>query len=195
LHVLSEDRTVRSADDKISDRFDPYGVHIYTTEAGADRLATVVKAKEHVAAYKRRLAEENRNNLAFVGNGGKIRASSQQESMYLNDGTVDHLECRVSARPGRPAWVEVTLAEARPVARVVMDTTSYAEGHRLHDARVLVRVGGKWQAVAHVEGNRDETVFEFEFPATTTDAVRVEITKPQSTVALCEIRVFGPSKK
>ena len=33
---------------------------------------------------------------------------------------------------------------------------------------------------------------EFTFPAATANTVRGEITKPQSTVALTEIRVFGP---
>ena len=195
LHVLSEDRTVHTTGDSIRDRFEPYGVHIYTTIAAAKHLATIVEAKEQVAAYKKRLADENRDNLAFAGNGGKVRASTYPETMYLNDGTVDHLGWRASPKPDHPAWAEVRLAEARPVARVVVDATPFVEGYRLHDARILLRVADRWQAVAHVEGNTQQTVFEFTFPVTTTDAVRIEITKPQSTVVLCEIRVFGPSSK
>ena len=195
LQVLSENRTVRATDGRISDRFEPYGVHVYTTTAPARRLATVAAVKEQVAAYKKQLADENRNNLAFAGNGGKVQASTYPRSIYLNDGTVDHIEWRESPRPDRPAWAEITLAKSHPVARVVVDATPFKDRYRLSDARILLRVAGQWQAVAQVEGNTDQTVFEFTFPAVTTDAVRVEITKPQSTVALTEIRVFGPSEK
>ena len=198
LHALSEDRAVRASDGKISDHFEPYGVHIYTTAAGADRLATVVTVKEEVVAYKKRLAEENTGNLAFVGNGGKVlQASTYSQSMYLNDGTANHPTWRDGPRPGRPAWAEVTLAKARPVNRIVVDGTlfSLVSEHPFHDARVLLRVGGQWKEVGSVKDNRKKTVFNFKFPPITTDAVRVEITEPQATVVLSEIRVFGPSEK
>ncbi len=198
LHVLSEDRPVRASDGKISDRFEPYGVHIYTTVAGADRLATLVTVKEEVVAYKKRLADENRGNLAFVGNGSKVlRASDYTQSMYLNDGTANHPTWRGGPAPGRPAWVELALAKARPVNRIVVDGTlfSLVSEHPFHDARVLLRVGGQWKEVGSVKDNRKKTVFNFKFPPITTDAVRVEITEPQATVVLSEIRVFGPSVK
>ena len=124
-----------------------------------------------------------------------MQALTYPQSIYLNDGTVDHIEWRASPRPDRPAWAEITLAKAHPVARVVVDATPFKDRYRLSDARILLRVAGQWQAVAQVEGNTDQTVFEFTFPAVTADAVRVEITKPQSTVVLSEIRVFGPSEK
>ena len=97
------------------------------TIAGASAGEIAASQEKWVAAYKKQLADENRNNLAFAGNGGKVQASTYPRSIYLNDGTVDHIEWRESPMPHRPAWAEITLAKPHPVARVVVDATPFKD--------------------------------------------------------------------
>ena len=79
-----------------------------------------------------------------------------------------------------------------------------AEGIGKAEVEILIEAleGGRWIGrelpVVHDGAFRLRIrveSFEFTFPPITTDAVRVEITEPQATVVLSEIRVFGPSPK
>ena len=190
LAVLSENRTVRPTGGVIRDRFEPYGVHVYTTLPGAAALPTVDAVKAEVVAYKQRLADENRDNLAFAGNGATVTAAAYSKAMYLNDGTVNHPNWQFSPKPGKPAWAEVAFPKSATVSRIVLDATPFQYfATRTTDAAAFVRVQGKWRQVGKVENN-DKPVITFSFDPIATDAIRIE--SPQTKLVLwAEIRAFA----
>ncbi|MCK5801538.1 MAG: hypothetical protein KAI66_01840, partial [Lentisphaeria bacterium] len=190
LTVLSEGRLMRPRDGIIRDRFEPYGVHIYTTLPQADRLATVGTIKAEVVAYKRRLAEENKDNLAFVGTGATVTASAYSKAMYLNDGTVNHPNWQFRTKPGEPAWAEVKLKRKETLSRIVLDATPYQYySTRTLNLTASVRVDGKWLVVGKVENN-DKKVITFAFAPVATDGIRIE-SAGTKLVLWAEIRAFA----
>ena len=190
LTVLCEGRTVRVRDGVIRDRFEPYGVHVYTTLPGAKALPTVAGVQQEVLAYKRRLAEANKGNLAFAGNGAVVTASAYSKAMYLNDGTVNHPNWQFVPKPGQPAWAEVALKAKAAVSRIVVDTTPfYYHATRCPDLAASVRVDGKWQRVGAVQNN-DKKVVTFTFDPIPADAIRIESVSG-GLVLWAEIQAFG----
>jgi hypothetical protein len=190
LHVISEDRTVGVSDNTLRDSFGPYAVHIYSSASLDTSLPTVAQINGTIAEYEQQLAERNADNLAFIGNGARIKTSKYSGSEWLIDGTTDHTTWGDSGKDGEPVWLEIHLPQAKRVSRMVVDATPYYyHAVRIHDARLLVRDGDAWRQVASIKDN-DATTFELSFDPVTTDAVRLEITKPDY-ITLTELQLFG----
>ena len=190
LTVLSEGRTVHPRGGILRERFEPYGVHVYTTLPGAGDLATVQDVRAEVVAYKQRLADENEDNLAFSGNGAVVTASAYRMAMHLNDGTVNHPNWKFSPKPGEPAWAEVELKNKAAISRIVLDATPFHyHSVRTEDLAAFVRVEGAWREVGKVDNN-DRKVITCTFEPVVTDAIRVESAKSK-LVLWSEIRAFA----
>jgi hypothetical protein len=202
LQVVPEGRSVPLAGDRLTDRFDTYEVHVYTTGPQPD-LPTV---KEIVAEIEQANVKRRKpGNLVFQefeGDGVQVAASSSKAGGYRRpdtglwhvvDGVIDkldHYHCLTwqdTTDNEFPDWLEIKLPQAQRIGRVVV----YPFEKSLKDYAVQVYVNGDWRDADKVTGqNADEITHKF--APVTTDRVRLFVTAangPNSRVT--EVEVYG----
>jgi len=203
LTVVSEDRSVAVAGDTFTDRFDTFGVHVYTTSTAKPDLPTVQAIRAEIAKANR--ARHKPGNLVFQqfeGQGVAVRASSNGGSKFRRgdatlwhvvDGviaTFDHYKSLMwhDATPGRhPDWIEIRMPKAQRVGRVVV----YPFEKSLKDYAVQVFVDGTWQDVDRVAGKSEDRIAH-RFGPVTTDRIRLWVTATNTPLSqVNEIEVYA----
>jgi len=202
LHVISEGRSVAVKGDAITDAFDTFGVHVYTTSADRPDLPTVKQIEVEIAAANR--ARRKPGNLVFQaleGDGVVLRASSNTSGKFRRpdnglwhvvDGvisTFDHYKCLMwyDATPDEhPDWLEIQMPQAHRIGRVVVHPFEKS----LRDYAVQVFVDGKWQDVDRVTGKNDD-VITHQFTPVTSDRIRLWVTATNTPLSqVNEIEVY-----
>jgi len=202
LQVISEGRSVALDAGALTDRFDAYEVHVYTTSGQKPDLLTVAQIRQQIdEANARRRKPGNLALQMFEGDGVVVTASSNQADKFRRadtglwhvvDGVIDKLD-----RDGNltwqdktdnqgPDWLEIRLPQARRVGRVVV----YPFEKSLQDYAVQVYAHGQWQNVDQVAGqNADRIVHRF--APVTTDRVRLLVTATHGPRAkVTEVEVY-----
>ena len=200
LNVASEGRTVAVKGDQISDHFDTWEVHVYST-GPVPKLATVKEIEAQIAAAN--AARRKPGNLAyqeFEGDGVVVSVSSTSGKFrrpdtglwHVVDGVVD-AEDRykvlgwhdITEKAG-PDWLEVKLPQARTVGRVVV----YPFDKSLRDYAVQAWVNGEWRDMAKATGQSGDMATH-SFAPVQTDRMRVFVTATNGPVAgITEIEVY-----
>ena len=203
LQVVSEGRSVPLDGDRLTDRFDTFEVHVYTTGEAPD-LPTVAEIVAEIDAANE--ARRRPGNLAFQmfeGDGVIVSASSSRAGRgrradvalwHVVDGVIDvsdryHCLTWQDDTPDEfPDRLEIALPEAHSIGRVVV----YPFEQSLRDYRVEASVDGEWREVAAVSGQQADRI-EHEFGPVTTDRIRLVVTAangPNSMVT--EVEVYEP---
>ncbi len=200
LQVVSEGRSVPLDGDRLTDRFDTFEVHVYTT-GDAPELPTVAEIVAEIDAANQ--ARRKPGNLAFQmfeGDGVSVSASSSRAGRgrradvalwHVVDGVIDagdryHCLTWQDDTPDEfPDWLEIRLAEAHGVGRVVV----YPFERSLRDYSVEAFVDGEWREVAAIGGQQTDRI-EHEFEPVTTERIRLVVTAangPNSMVTEVEV--------
>ncbi len=189
LHVVGEGRQVQTAGGAISDGFDIYATHIYTTnDALADRplLETIIREIAEADA-----ARKKPGNLAFEDRGVEVTVSSG--ARYGNtparvvDGVETGMGWRADHTVGGEQWLALHWPEEESFSRVIVYTTNVL------GLQVQVPTEGEdeWATVAEVSG---EERLEVSFDAVTSDTLRLvvtEVAEDTRGAAIQEVEVYA----
>jgi len=150
LYVVSEERTVPLVDGSaVTDRFDVYATHIYTTDARAGARAGMADVLEQIAAAN--AARKKPGNLAFEDFGTRVEASSNSAYGSTPERVVDGIEGGMFWEDGTPReypdWLAVRWPEPVTLGRAVVITPTLA------DFEVQVLDGEEWRTAGKVQGN------------------------------------------
>ncbi len=196
MKVLSENRTIKVVGGKIHDVFKRYDTHIYYVNIpAADKLTSINIIEKQIAEFKKKVKDANRDNLAFVGNGAVVKASTYKFSIWLNDGIIDEPTWSSLASEKRPAWVEISLPNEQVVSKVVVNATPfYSHSVKLNKFSVYVDKNNVWRKVSTFSDNSNKRkIIECSFNPVSTNKIRIEFFKP-SYITIAEIQVYGKSK-
>ncbi len=127
LTVVSESRTVPVKDGAVTDRFEKYATHIYTTDKELGSRAQVQDALTEIAAAEQ--AMKKPGNLAFKDSGVVVEASSSRgdHEMKAVDGAMKGLAWCDNTYLKLPDWLSLTWPEPQTIGRVVIYTGSIAD--------------------------------------------------------------------
>ena len=203
LNVVSEGRSVQPKADVVSDSFDTWETHIYTTSAEDPGLKTVQEVTGIIEAeYAKR---QKPGNLAFQrwsNQSVDISYSSRAgdyppEPWHICDGITDisGYEIRFESQhtwtdntPNEsPDWVALKFKKPHSINRVVV----YAEKESIKLYKIQVKQGADWAVV--VEGNNaGSNRFEKKFAPVATDEIRLLITATNGPHAVVtEMEIYG----
>ena len=161
LIVVSEGREVAVGDDGFADRFEEGDARIYTTDPAGARFTTIAAVEEELARRKHDSAKPG--NLLHVSAGTRAAASQgyyapwfDQYYYYAINGITDDLGWCASHAGGKPAWLELALAEPASIGRVVIHTPNLKD----YDLSFQAPTGEVNDA--EIRGN-EETVVEHNF--------------------------------
>jgi hypothetical protein len=196
LFVVSEGRAVRPAGGKLTDAFEPYATHIYTTDRRLAQRETIAQTQAQVDQAN--AARRKSGNLAFEDLGAKVEVSSKSTYGSTPDRVVDGVPSGMAWQDGTrnansgknefPDWIAVAFPGEQTVARVVVYTDT------LRDYDVQVKQGEDWRTVAQVRGGAEASL-DSRFEAVKTTAVRLLITATRDdkqSSRVYEIEVYGP---
>ncbi|MFW5867099.1 MAG: sugar-binding protein [Armatimonadota bacterium] len=168
LHVVSEDRQVQSAGGSITDSFDIYATHIYTTDATLDDTPTLASVRQRIAEAD--AAREKPGNLAFEDRGVEVEVSSGARYGNTPARVVDGIETGMGWRADQAAdgdqWLALRWPEEQTFSRVVVFTPTIAE------LAVQAPDGDGWRTIGHARGD-GEGPLEATFDSTTADRLRL----------------------
>jgi len=203
LAVISEGRSVVSKAGVITDSFDTWETHVYTTSTEDPGLKTVKEITEIIEAeYAKR---QKAGNLAFQrwSNGSVDITSSSRNGLYppepwhVCDGITNlsginiRFENQHSWSDGTPNkspdWLALKFKKPHRVSRVVV----YTSKKSIKDYRIQARKGDNWIDVAHGKNNNAAKI-EHSFKPVATDQVRLFVTASNGPHAIVlEIEVYG----
>ena len=206
LQVISEDRMIEVKKDALTDQFDTFETHVYTTATKKPDLLAVKDICRLIdeANQKRKKA----GNLAFQmfeGDGVIVRASSvagkyrrgNSGLWHLVDGVIDTgespgadthtlLRWKDTTPNEFPDWVEIQLPAAHPIDKVIV----YPFKKSLKDYAIQAFVGDEWQDVDRASG-KNEDVITHTFGPVTTNRIRLWITATNGPHAwISEVEVY-----
>ena len=218
MKVASEKRSVKTANNVISDQFGPMATHIYIAgniPSDAADIAAInaeIKAADDARFKKGNLAaagELSRAEIYDYKNGiipagiPKATASSSVNRMQeaacaylLQDGL-----CETIAPPAwnvwtprsddRQPWIQYDFGKKVKFSKVTVWSTIAKDGEKspVIAAEVQIIKGGKWITIAKIDNNTQPT-FTIPFPTEEADKVRLLITKTRKLPALSEVEVF-----
>lgn len=202
MQVISEGRSVTPTDGTITDSFQDWESHVYTTSSETSVLKTVQEISALIEAeYARR---HKPGNIAFQrwdGQSVEISFSSRKGEYppfpwHVCDGLTNflgeshgfglHTWC--DGTPDKsPDWIALKFKKPHRVNRVVVSTV----GKCLKDYTIQAWQGTTWVDVAQGKNNEAERI-EHAFPATLTDQVRLYVTANHGPhVMISEIEVYA----
>ena len=204
LYVVGEGRKITPQNGRFSDTFNNYQVHIYTTDANAQKVKNIADVEKSIAAANN--ARRKPGNLAFQmfeHDSLQISASSNAGMMrradsglwHVTDGVIVNYKNRNSnftvwqdKTPNKaPDWIELKFAEPVTMGRVKV----CAYENSLRDFDVQVWKNGKFVTVGKVR-NSNEKWHECKFSAVTSDRVRIYVTATNGpTAKIDEIEVYA----
>ncbi|MCX5642880.1 MAG: discoidin domain-containing protein, partial [Candidatus Omnitrophica bacterium] len=167
LNVLSEGRKVTIRGGKFSDRFEDYGVHIYTTDPAMPNLKTLAVVKNEIVDVLEKAVKKG--NIAHAALGTKIQSSTSiawgGKLTNIINGVTDDVQWLFDyVRPGTPQWIELNFPKTSTIQKVVVYNAQAAGFVTVIDYQIQVNREGSWVTVATGEGNT-KPVIEETFPA------------------------------
>ncbi len=200
LYVVGEGRTVKVAGEKLTDKFEVYATHIYTSDR---KLA----AREPIAAVLERIrkADEARRrpgNLAFEENGTTVEVSSKSRYGSVPGRLIDGVREGMLWRDGTPRkypdWVVLRWPEPVRVGRVVV----FSDTVKALEVQVPAEPGASpaggddvaWKTVARVDNASGDEI-TLTFAPVETRALRLLITAARKGEAFVTIREIEAYEK
>ncbi len=176
--VLGEERSVHSQHGEITDRFEPYAVHVYTTatdyQPRIDSVAGVEAAENHLREEHNRKVERNVFTRAFFHDSGityKESSKHGKDDLFNPSWATDGLEQTVwmDGTPDQwPDWLELTLAQPETINTVVISGN-------LRDYELSVLCDGRWEILETVTSNAEKKRTHH-FPARTITGLKIDVT-------------------
>ena len=194
LIVLGEGRTVRvAADGTLTEHFDPYGTHIYLTDAtfaDYERMEAVQKNIDAANAARR-----HPGNCAFEDSGVTVRVSSQAffqpTPVWLVDGVREGRSWKAMPFAGND-WIELHWPKPQNIGRVTLFTDAIA------DAEIQVAEGDDakpvWHSVATVKDALTDSI-EVTFDPIKASRLRVSISRLRAGADATRIREIEAYQK
>jgi Carbohydrate family 9 binding domain-like len=142
-YVLGENRTVKTTNGAIKEKFGKYDTNLYTTDAKLAGSLSVANAEKRVADGIKALKRPG--NLAFKGNGVKLSYSSAKarwDNSHLIDGSREGRGWIDKTYRKFPDWVVIEFGKTETVARAEL----FCE--KISNAELQVKQNGKWQTIA-----------------------------------------------
>jgi len=173
LWVVSENRAVQVTANAITDAFDKYATHIYTSVA---ELGTRPQLADAIAAaHAAEAALKKPGNIAYRDSGVTVTASSSRRGYEMKtvDGALKGLAWSDSTYRKLPDWLTLTWPEPQTIGRVVIYTSTIA------DLKLQVsdeKAEGGWRTIAETAALEDPSV-ELTFASVSTTTLRIFITK------------------
>lgn len=187
LYVVSENRSVQVTGGRFNDRFELYEGHVYTTSKSAASGQTVAETRKRLEEAKK--LRHKPGNLAYRELGATVTVSSKSPysgmlSMVV-DGKVKGKGWKDKTWKKWPDWIQVTLAQAATVGRVVVYTRAIV------DYEILLEDEGRLSKVA--EGTRSgEDPITATFEPQIAEAVRIVAKSGTGTgTSVSEIEVYA----
>ena len=207
LNVISEGRSVMARGGVISDSFDTWETHIYTTSTDDPGLKTI---REVTAIIEAEYAKRKKpGNLAFqrwsnesVDISFSSRAGTYPpEPWHVCDGVTDtsgyqirfqHQHTWTDGTPNRsPDWLALRFKGPHRIRRVVVHTG----GKSIKDYKIQVKRKADWVDVAQGR-NAAGSKIDHTFAPVTTDLVRLLVTAANGPHAIVtEMEVYGKRGK
>ncbi|MFW6437417.1 MAG: sugar-binding protein [Armatimonadota bacterium] len=187
LHVVSEDRQVQTTGGAITDSFDIYATHVYTTDAALADRPTLESVQQRIAEVD--AARKKPGNLAFEDSGVDVEISSGAQ--YSNtparvvDGILTNMGWRADHTAEGDPWLALRWPEAQTFNHVVVYTSNVLA------LSVQVPEGDGWTTVAEVSG---EEQLEASFDTVTADAIRLlvtEVAEGATGASIQEVEVYA----
>lgn len=189
LHVVSEGRSVDTAGAAISDRFDTYATHIYTTDAALEGRPALAEAEQRIAEAD--AARRKPGNVAFEDGGATVEVSSGARYGNTPPRVLDGIEVGMGWRADQSArgeqWLAVGWPQEQTVGRVVVYSTNVL-GIRVEAPGAAE---GEWRAVAEATG---EGRLEATFDPLTASSLRIVVTavaEDTAGAAIQEVEVYA----
>lgn len=173
LQVVSENRQIAPTGDVLSDRFDTYATHVYTTDPGLANRPQIEEVMREIARAD--AARRKPGNLAFEGNGTWVEFSSK--STYgstpnrVLDGVTGGMRWRDGTPGKNPDWLTVRFPSPVTIGRVVVYSNTIAA--------VEIQISDLqegWRTVGMMENATGEKLEVLLNAPVETDAVRILIT-------------------
>ncbi|MBT4500648.1 MAG: discoidin domain-containing protein [Gemmatimonadetes bacterium] len=173
LQVVSENRQVPVIGGVLSDHFDTYATHVYTTDSGLEDRPVIEEVIREIASAD--AARQKPGNLAFEGNGTWVEFSSK--STYgstpnrVLDGVTDGMRWRDGTPKKTPDWLTVRFPQPASIGRVVV----YSGTISAVEVQVPDLQEG-WRTVGSTEDTMGDNLEILLEAPMKTDALRVLIT-------------------
>lgn len=130
--VMSEDRKLDATGELLTDTFDGYAVHVYTTAPLPEREPTIVQARQRIANVLAKHVRGKPGNLASGARGTTVKAVSGDTSKYGNrlrfllDGVWKGSGWNPGSATGNE-WIEIAFAQQVRIGRVVVASQNLTE--------------------------------------------------------------------
>jgi len=207
VQVFSTGTKAQFKDGKITERFTPWEVKVYTTNPDNFGLLTVKEIADLVEKeYAKRPKKGNLAYQRYENETVKVYASSNAFKHLYDEVTLWHLADGVTsgtvcvnghshgvvvtkdATPNKtPDWIEMVFSKPQSIGRVVV----YPAENSLRDYQVQAEVNGKYVTVAEVK-NAQGLAQEHKFSAVTTRKIRIFVTATNGpNTRLYEIEVYN----
>ena len=173
LWVVSENRAVQVADNAITDAFDKYATHIYTSVEALAKRPQLAAGMDDARAAEAALKKPG--NLAFRDSGVVVEASSSRHGYETKtvDGALGGLAWSDKTYRKLPDWLTLTWPEPQTIRRVIIYTSTIA------DLKLQVpdeNAEGGWRTIAETAALEDPSV-ELTFAPVSTTTLRIFITR------------------
>ena len=186
---MRETRKVKITKDTFSDYFEPFAVHIYTTDK-IPPLKTLDEIQKEIDLKE--AARQKPGNLAFEGRGAEVRVSHAYGGVGRASHVIDGVErgdgWRIDPRPsfgafnGKPNWLEISFPKKEKIHKVVITAIN------LHNYKITYWDGRNWQTLVKAEGVT-KLVRTHIFPPVVTLKIRL-VVPPNQSADVSEIEVY-----
>lgn len=143
-HVLAESRNVEVRNKEFTDDFEPYGVHVYTTDQDPIQLDYEINV---IPMWEQKEHDLGLTNVALYQRGGTITYSRIPDQLYYREGLIDgdfQKWNRWSGDPKAtyPQWAEVSFDGKKLIRKIVVQAhgTSFDYGVEYHAGDVWHRL-------------------------------------------------------
>lgn len=130
--VMSEARRIEAPGGRLTDSFDGYAVHVYTTAPLPEKEPTLAQARQRIASALARNARGKPGNLASGARGTTVKAVSSDTAKYpdrlrfLLDGVWQGSGWNPGSVTGNE-WVEIAFAQPVRIGRVGVASRNLTE--------------------------------------------------------------------
>ena len=188
LAVVSEGRSVTLNGGTLTDRFEVYDSHIYTTRTALAGRASLQAARETIA--KAEGERKKPGNLAFEDSGVRVVISSGSTYGNNPDRVVDGITTAMgwNAKEAKgEQWLQLIWPAEQQVGRVVVYSTSLAAA----EVQVPGAAEGEWKTVGTLAGDGPLTVSFDPAKVKTLRILAGKLLPEQKTPGLQEVEAYA----
>ncbi len=142
-YVIGESRTVKSDGDTIREKFGKYDTNLYTTDVRLSKLLSVKATEQKITGAIKALARPG--NLAFIGNGVKMKFSSEKprwDNSHIVDGFRSERGWFDTTFRKFPDWAEIQFGKSVTIGRAEIFCD------KVTNAELQIPQNGKWKTIA-----------------------------------------------